>query len=85
MTTKQKILHYAEKNSPFKSSILVRKLGISRQNIAGHLSRLVELGQLIKQGSTRGAIYAIPIGANKYKGRPVKPLLLTKNLKRIDS
>ncbi len=65
MGTKPKILQWAKKRSSFRSQELVRYLGISRQNVAGHLSSLVEQGKLLKEGSTRGALYSYPLKGSR--------------------
>ncbi len=51
------ILKLASKATGAGSSELVEALGLSRQMIARHLSKLVETGELRKEGSTRNAKY----------------------------
>ncbi len=59
MNTRDAILLEARKGAPLKSSDLVRRLGVSRQTVSGHLRRLVEEGLLSKTGSTKNARYTL--------------------------
>lgn len=65
------------------SQFLVKKLKLSRQTIARHISKLLSQGLLIKSGSTKSAIYNYP------KSRSEAPLKtqsisLIKNLKGLE-
>ncbi|MEO5971145.1 MAG: DUF4325 domain-containing protein [Bdellovibrionia bacterium] len=59
MGPRDKILKYAKDKETFKSRELIPILKISRQTLASHLTRLVNEGHLIREGSTRNATYQI--------------------------
>jgi anti-sigma regulatory factor (Ser/Thr protein kinase) len=55
--TKGAILSYVKKYQAARSHDLAKKTGLSRQIIARHLSDLIAEGLLVKQGSTKSAVY----------------------------
>jgi anti-sigma regulatory factor (Ser/Thr protein kinase) len=60
MTIRETILRLAARPRIFKTADIVRALGrpISRQYVSKTLAGMVRDGQLVKAGSTRGAVYA---------------------------
>lgn len=83
-SVKDTILKWAQAHTSFKSPALVKYLGISRQNVAGHLAALVQAGSLTKEGSTRNATYHLPQGKAKTKKPETKTLILVKKLKGLE-
>ncbi len=63
MDNKEKILKILKSKGHVLSADLVKELKISRQKVAKHLSQLVKMGLLEKEGSTRNAKYS----TNKYR------------------
>jgi len=57
---KEKILNLAKNKSAIKTLEIAALLGVSRQFALSLLRELVDSGQLVKAGSTRGAIYFLP-------------------------
>jgi anti-sigma regulatory factor (Ser/Thr protein kinase)/predicted transcriptional regulator len=86
MNTKHKILKWVKTHGKVASSDLVKSVKISRQAIASHLSDLVELGLLIKTGSTRNALYEInpTPGKGHAKSKAPKKITLLKSLKGLE-
>lgn len=62
MGKKEKIITLIKENKSLSGVQLSELLGISRQAVNRHLQQLVQNGQLIKEGVTRGAIYRIAAG-----------------------
>jgi DNA-binding transcriptional ArsR family regulator len=58
MDTKGKILAYLARRATVTGGELRAHLGLSRQALSIHLRRLVEAGQVVRSGTTRGARYA---------------------------
>jgi DNA-binding transcriptional ArsR family regulator len=57
---KRKILAYLSRRASATGGELRTHLGLSRQALSVHLRRLVETGQIVRTGATRGARYAVP-------------------------
>lgn len=85
MDTKRKILRLINQQGRVASSNLMGYLDISRQALASHLSDLVEMGALIKTGSTRNALYEMNPQAGKSlrKSNSSKKLTVIKNTKGL--
>lgn len=81
MTTREKILAEAARKPAIKSSDLVKKLGIARQNITAQLKKLVEDGLLVRVGSTRSAVYHRP---KKVPNKTPVELRIIKKLKGLE-
>lgn len=60
METKQEILNYLKTHGPTSGTALAEHIGISRQAVNKHLRKLVEIGDIVKWGKTRGAVYGLP-------------------------
>ena len=58
MDTKGEILRILTR-TPISGAGLAKRLGISRQAVHTHLKELVLLGQVIKIGTTRAAVYEL--------------------------
>lgn len=58
MDAKKKILTYLARRGSAGGGELRAHLGITRQALSAHLRRLVEAGQVVRLGTTRGARYA---------------------------
>ena len=67
MTTKEKILKYLSKRQIVSGRDLSGYLGISRQAINKHLKELIQDGEVLKKGSTRGAAYKLRGKSGKEK------------------
>ena len=66
MKTKDLILKYLRSHRSAGSSTLVKHLGgISRQTVAEHLRALVSEGRVLKQHSTRNAVYSLTDGVKR--------------------
>ncbi len=57
MNTTGKILNYSKHKHFFTGRELSEFLGISRQAVNKHLKELIQSGKIVKQGTTRGAVY----------------------------
>ncbi|MEA1927317.1 MAG: DUF4325 domain-containing protein [Candidatus Auribacterota bacterium] len=60
MNRKREILKYLAENNYANGTDLSKILGISRQAVNKHLKELINRGEVIKEGVTRGARYSIP-------------------------
>jgi len=83
MDTRLKIVNEIKKKNELNSSFLAKKLGLSRQTVAYHLRRLVDEGILIKQGSTKSALYALAKGKISSSKEDEIHLFLTKKTKNL--
>jgi len=70
---KRKILAYLSRRESATGGELRTHLGLSRQALSVHLRRLVEDGQVVRSGTTRGARYAVP-------GRMPAPAIVSRRL-----
>ena len=59
MDQKQKILAHLARRKSATGGELRKYLGLSRQALSIHIRRLVESGQVVRSGTTRGARYAL--------------------------
>ncbi|MGA1868416.1 MAG: STAS-like domain-containing protein [bacterium] len=75
MGTKETIVRYLKENKTLSGKELSDFLGISRQALNKHLKTLIQNGEVIKEGATRGAIYKI-VGKSKPTGRTRKRVIL---------
>jgi len=57
MNTKEKILRQIENKQSSTGKELSELLGISRQAVNKHLKELIQNGRVIKEGTTKGAVY----------------------------
>ncbi|MBI2611243.1 DUF4325 domain-containing protein [Candidatus Gottesmanbacteria bacterium] len=82
MNTVEAINALARRKNVFKTSDVIRILGgnVSRQFVSRILRNLVSEGQLVKGGSTKSAIYALPQNAT-FLRIGTRKRLLNKNLK----
>lgn len=67
VNTKDKILKYLKEKKVSSGRDLSDFLGISRQALNKHLKALIENGDVVKEGETRGAVYAIAVTAKPRK------------------
>lgn len=74
MDPKQTILAYLAKRDAATGGELRARLGITRQALSVHLRKLVETGQVVRSGATRGARYLLP-------GRAPAPAVFTRTLR----
>lgn len=81
MTVRQRIFKWASRHSSFRTADLVPLLGLTRQTVSEHLSCLVTSGDLVKMGSTRSAIYALP--DRKAKPSRTKKIHLVRKLRNL--
>ena len=81
MDTKDKIITYIQKHGPVSGRELAVHLGFTRQAINKHTKKLIQSGQILKSGITRGARYLIPQEPSQFE-QPVslKKKYLLKNL-----
>ena len=82
MTSKEEILRTIKTKSQMKSSDLVDILGVSRQYIARLLAELVSENEIVKVGSTRGALYTTE--SYLHKNPQIASTLYSKTLKNIN-
>jgi DNA-binding MarR family transcriptional regulator len=59
MDQKRKILAYLSRRGSASGGALRTHLGLSRQALSLHLRSLIETGQVVRSGSTRGAHYSL--------------------------
>jgi biotin operon repressor/anti-sigma regulatory factor (Ser/Thr protein kinase) len=57
VNTKEKILRHIETKQSSTGKELTELLGISRQALNKHLKELIENGRVVKDGTTKGAVY----------------------------
>jgi len=57
MNTKEKILRHIETKQSSTGKELTELFGISRQAVNKHLKELIQSGRIIKDGTTKGAVY----------------------------
>ena len=81
MNTKDKILEHLKKKVTATGAELAQALGITRQALNKHMKELIRNGQVVKEGSTRAAIYRyanrkrqIPAQRRFTKRYPIKGL-----------
>lgn len=55
---KEKILDYINKHGPVSGTAISKIFNVSRQAVNKHLKTLIEKGEICKEGSTKGALYA---------------------------
>lgn len=60
MNTREQILEYIKARGPSSGAAIAAQLGITRQAVNKHLRELVNRGELVKGGRTRGAVYGMP-------------------------
>ncbi len=60
MSTPKVILAYLRKHASASSGALSSHLGISRQALNRHVSRLIDEGKVVRTGATRNTRYALP-------------------------
>jgi biotin operon repressor len=65
MSTIEKILNYSKNKEFFTGRDLSESLGISRQAVNKHLKKLIQDGEIVKQGTTRGTVYQFAATASK--------------------
>lgn len=70
MNSKEKILEYLKEKHSATGKELAHLLGISRQAVNKHLKELIQQSKVVKEGTTRGAIYKYL--ANKKKTKSVR-------------
>ena len=75
MDTKDNIVKYLEEKSGSSGKELSDFLGISRQAVNKHLKVLIENGEVMKEGMTKGAVYKIA-GRSKPAKKTRKRVLL---------
>ncbi|MGQ0752350.1 MAG: STAS-like domain-containing protein [Betaproteobacteria bacterium] len=59
MDPKRKIVAYLSRRASAKGGELRLHLGVSRQAMSLHIRQLIEAGQVVRSGTTRGARYAL--------------------------
>jgi len=67
MNTQDKILKYLKEKGSASGTELSNLLGISRQAINRHIKKLIESEWVIKEGTTKGALYKITSPGKKRK------------------
>ncbi|MDB9822629.1 DUF4325 domain-containing protein [Deltaproteobacteria bacterium] len=67
MSSKEKILKYLSKHQIVSGRELSGYLGVSRQAVNKHLKELIQHGEVVKEGSTRGATYKLRGKSGKEK------------------
>jgi len=82
MSSKEKILKYLDKNEAASGGELSELLGISRQAVNKHIKELIQRGEVVKEGATRGAVYKLTGKANKEK--TVRKFEKTYHLKNLE-
>ena len=82
MSQKENILKYLSKHQIVSGREIADYLGVSRQAVNKHLKALIQSGELVKEGSTRGATYKLKEkdGREKSAGKFEK----TYNLKSLE-
>ncbi|MGI6103391.1 MAG: STAS-like domain-containing protein [Patescibacteria group bacterium] len=77
MNINERILELSRYLGVFRTAQIVHALKgeFSRQYVARHIAQLVGEGKLVKQGSTRGATYALPEHAHELTDRIQKRLM----------
>jgi len=59
MNTAENILRYIRSKKHFTGKELSEFLGISKQAVNKHLKQLIKNGEIVKEGTTRGAVYRL--------------------------
>ena len=67
MDTQDKLLKYLKEKGSASGTELSDFLGISRQAVNRHIKKLVQIGQVIKEGTTKGTLYKIASPGKKIK------------------
>lgn len=65
METKQRIIQHLRKGKTVTGKELTSMLSITRQALHKHLKELIERGEVVKEGSTKGATYSLASAVRK--------------------
>jgi biotin operon repressor/anti-sigma regulatory factor (Ser/Thr protein kinase) len=82
MSPKENILKYLSKHQIVSGQELSEYLGVSRQAVNKHLKELIQDGEVVKEGSTRGATYKLR--GKSGKGKSTGKFEKTYNLKDLE-